>query len=295
MAWNQSAEPKQAKRSGWPFPPVRLKWLLLGLVVVAAGIWMTCGRSTTAAPDNVKTDKAKTARLEKRAKKSAPQTAEQAVRSKMPKQLPKRARKVRKGPVEMFDHLHGEDRKMAEAVQEALDADDLRATIEAAQKAMTSTNTEVRINAVEALGWFGAEALPELTGCMSDSDEEVRDAAENQWELAAQQVEKPDERFDIVAAALGTLSDENQLTSLGGILSCAATEAIDGEEDEVRSAEMRLHVVQTLVDIIEGDANQVNVAAAKEAFNDITNNEWRGLDEAQRYLDDPENYEPPEG
>jgi len=296
MAWNRSVE-SEKKQAGGGLTLHKLALGVVGLLAVASvGVWLACGRSAAPAVQESAASGKSANRLE-RHQKNPLQTAEQAVRNKMPKRLPKRDRKAqkkRKGVVEMFAHLSGDDRKNAEAVQAALDADDLKATVEAAKKSLASTNAEVRLNAVEALGWFGAEALPELTGCMADADDDVREAAGNQWELAVQEVESAEDRVNLTVAALGTLTDEDQLRSLGGLLSCAATESLGDAEDEDSASEKRIHVVQALVDIIEGGGKAVNVDAAKEAYNDITGNEWKGFDEAERYLADPDNYEPPE-
>ena len=194
---------------------------------------------------------------------------------------------------EMFEHLTGLDRKYAEAVQSAIDNDDFKATLAAAEKAMNSTNSEVRANAVEALGWFGVDALPELTGAMADPDEDVSNAAENAWELALGEIDDGSMRFSIAAAAMATISDKNHLATISGLLEGAALEAIDGESDPSKASDMRFSVIQKLVNIM--DSGRVdNVNQAKEAYEVITGFEWRGVEEAERYLQDPDNYELPE-
>jgi len=226
--------------------------------------------------------------------KADARSARERVQAAMPATLPQREKKqAMRLPADLFAHLKGLDRKRAEALQEALDNEDFSATAKAAKEALRSENPEIRQNAVEALGWFGAEALPELTTCMADADEDVRNAAANLWELAVQELESPAEQLPVVMAAFGALKDEDQLTSLGGILGGAALQWIDGEEDAGEVAKRRLSVVQGLVDIIEGEGcDPRNVAAAKQAFEDVCGHEWISFEEAGRYLEDPEGYDP---
>ncbi len=182
---------------------------------------------------------------------------------------------------------------MAESLQKSLDEDDLESTLAASEKALRSANAEVRLLAIEALGWFGHDALPELTEAMGDADEDVAEAAESAWELALSELDSADRRFSIAAAALATLGNEDHLISIAGQLSGAALEMIDGEDDEAKAAEKRLSVVQSLVDVM-GSKYRTNVEQAEEAYEDITGHEWRGIDEAELYLMDPDNYELPE-
>ena len=196
-------------------------------------------------------------------------------------------------PEKLFTHLTGEDRRLAEAVQNAIDSDDFEATAKAAAKAMASGNAEVRLNAVEALGWFGMDALPELTEAMADADEEVAEVAENAWELALSEIDDAGARFKIAKAALATLGNGDHLVSISGQLVGAALEMIDGEDDEAKAFDTRVEVVQSLVDIMDS-GRRANAKQAEEAYEDITGNEWRGIDEAEKYLLDPENYELPE-
>lgn len=194
---------------------------------------------------------------------------------------------------EFVDSLPAGDRKLVLAVQDALDNDDFKSVSKVADAVFCSTNPAVREAVVAAWGWFGAQALPELTGAMADPDEGVANAAENAWELALDELENASQRFSIAAAAMAAISDKNHLMTISGLLEGAALEVIDGETDPKKAAEMRVSVVQTLVDIMDsGSANSVQ--QVKEAYEDITGFEWRGIEEAELYLQDPDNYEMPE-
>ena len=194
---------------------------------------------------------------------------------------------------EMFDHMPEADRKLANNIQDALDDEDLEEISALAEEAQKSENPELRQHAVEALGWFGEEALPELTVWMSDPDEDVAQEAMNQWTSALSEVEKAEDRFEIAFAAFRTISDVNNLESIGTEISNAATELIDGAPNEEAASKQRVNVVQLLAEMIV-DGPEKNGNAAKEAFEDITGSKWISVDEAEKYLQDPDNYEAPE-
>lgn len=196
--------------------------------------------------------------------------------------------------IEMFEHLKGEDRRRAQAVQDALDADDFNKVLKAAEASMKSANPEVRSHAVEALSWFGADALPELTGLMADKDEDVAAEAASAWELALSEIEDCKQRFDIAMAAFATLTNEDALDSIGGLLTNSALELIDDEDDSAKAEENRLAVMQSIVDIIEGGLKGPNPEKAKTLYEDITGNEWISFEEVELYLADPENYATPD-
>lgn len=292
MAWNGSgpaSAPAKPQRKKAHVPAAA--WLVAGVVaaVMAVGWIVTAGRDADA------TEEESSAASNRKIRKNAGRYAvspEEAVRRALSPEAVAKARKPRKrAAIDILGNLQGADRKLAEAVQAALDADDFKKALPAANAALKSDNPEVRQNAVEALGWFGLPALPELTACMADPDDDVRQSAAHQWEMAVQEIDVPAQQFAVVAAAFATVSDEDQLVSLGGLLNGAATDMIDNEDDEAVAKESRVEVLQTLVDIIDS-GREKNMAAAKEAYKDITGNEWMGIDEAERYLADPDNYDP---
>ena len=193
----------------------------------------------------------------------------------------------------MFDDLPEAERKLCEAVQEALDAEDFKKTIDAVSQSMLSKNPEVRSHAVEALGWFGAEALPELTTLMGDPDEDVAQSAINAWESGISEIDDAKVRFKVAGMALRALSGEDALQSIGSQYSIAATELIDSAESEEAALDMRVMVIQAVVDMIDS-ANKRLSDLGCELYEDITGNEWLNVTEAEKYLNDPDNYEPPE-
>jgi hypothetical protein len=185
-------------------------------------------------------------------------------------------RKRMRTDVDIFANMQPADRKLAVAVQESLDKNDFNAVVEAVNAALKSTNPEVRENAVEALGWFGAEALPELTPLMSDVDADIAEAASSHWQLALSEIEDDGLRAKIAEAALPSISDENTIHLV---------------ISEITSQDDQFQIMQSLVNLIDCGRNRV-VNAAKEEYESLTGEPWSGIDAAEVWLD--ENYEPEE-
>lgn len=226
--------------------------------------------------------------------KARPLSAKQAVRDAMDS-LPsgrKRNRPRReKLKFDLLDGISGQERKKVEDLQKLLDADDTEGVMELASRAAESENPEVRMQALEALSWIGSDALPEMTALMADKDEEIAESARYHWEMALEQEDDPRSRFTIAGAALSAMDDKNSLASVGAMLANAATEIVDGEDDERQAAQLRQEVVQFFVDIIEEDQNAARVEAAKEAYEDFSGESWEGVEAAEEYLMSEFDYE----
>lgn len=167
----------------------------------------------------------------------------------------------------------------------------------AAAKAAASSNPSVRKEAVAAYSWHGEEALPELTPLMADVNAEVAEEAIDAVETALDEQEDPNLRFETAAAYLSTFSvNEDALEMLSGEMSSAAFEIIDADDDtpaaEQRALNNRNLVVDTINSLIQNGQGKC-VEAAKEAFSDITSEDWISYEEAQRWAMDPDNYEAP--
>lgn len=177
---------------------------------------------------------------------------------------------------EFLDELSSDDRKIVLSVQDALDENNFSAVASAAQHALKSTNPAVREAAVEALGWFGPQALPNLTPLMADADDDVANTAIAQWELAMSDIEDDDLRLSIVEATMKTLDSVEALTSI---------------VSEITSRDDDLEILESLVSIIES-GNEAGARVAREEYEQLTGEEWTDIDAANRWLD--ENYTPPE-
>ena len=116
------------------------------------------------------------------------------------------------------------EKSVVKELQAALDANNLRAVRRILSKFTASTSSgglggkvhrRLRLQAVQALGWFGKDAALDLMEYVADADEEVRTDAFSQFELALQDVEMGDrERAEILKGAMKVLKDDDQLESL---------------------------------------------------------------------------------
>lgn len=213
-------------------------------------------------------------RLSREGKKS--EYGERAVRRAIAGKIKKSSKNKTgsKKSVELFSHLPPADRRLAQTVQDALDNNDFRSVVRATEAALKSSNPEVRENAVEALGWFGAEALPELTPLMADKNDDVAEAAMNSWQLALSEIESDDTKAKIAEAAMPSLYNTDALKMI-------VTE-ITGQDDELK-------IMQSLVNLMQC-GNEKVVAVVKEEYESMTGDAWTGFDAAEAWLQ--ENYEP---
>lgn len=191
------------------------------------------------------------------------------------------------------DDMSAADRALYDAVQDALDAEDFARTRAAALRAYRSANPDVRLQAVEALGWFGEKALVDLVPMMGDANEDVAQEAANAWEGGLAEVEDTGLKLAFARTALKAIANADTLTMIGAQFSSAATELIDAAEGEAASR-LRVEAIQALVDLMDQPGSPKRAEISRELYEEITGHSWISLDEAERYLQDPENYEPPE-
>ena len=166
-----------------------------------------------------------------------------------------------------------EDQKIMAAAEEAIDKDDLELARSIAEKALASDNVELREAVVDALGWFGEPAMAELTPFLSDPNAEVAEAAASHWKDALQEIEDDGIKAGVIEMSLKALANKDLLEDV-------ADELIGIDE---------LAAVQVIANVME-NGSEAAVAAAQEAYDSITGEEWSGVDAAEAWL--KENYVP---
>jgi len=124
------------------------------------------------------------------------------------------------------DQLTDLQKSVLKDIQDALDAEDLKALRKALSKFTASIQKGglggyanvprvMRSAAVQALGWFGSKAAVDLIDFMADSDEDVSSEAFDQFEFALQDVSLSDyERAAIVKATAKALTDADRIDTL---------------------------------------------------------------------------------
>ena len=173
------------------------------------------------------------------------------------------------------ESLSPRDRACVEAIEAALDDNDYAKLLPSITTASKSASSDVRAQAVEALRWFGKEALAELTIFMADSDDDVRTSACDAWTSALFEVEDPTLKGKLVVSAMEILTDADQLESM-----------VMEINDLPNSAQMEI-----LTRLIEG-GNKVAAEVAREHYEFVTGEPYESRDAAQKWLqenpDDPE-------
>lgn len=121
--------------------------------------------------------------------------------------------------------LNDFSRKILQDLQEALDSENFSRVSKLVAKMLEippdpkfgkdGVATLLRRKAVEALGWFGAKAMPELVGMLGDADPEIVQATFDQFSLALEDYTLSDyERADIVVMAAKVLTNSDDLEML---------------------------------------------------------------------------------
>lgn len=164
------------------------------------------------------------------------------------------------------------EQELMAAAEKAIELDDLETARALAASALESPNQELRESVVDALGWFGEDAMAELLPFMADSDEDVADAAKSHWMSALQEVEDDGVKAGIIEMSMKAITDADTLEDV-------ADELIGIDE---------LAAVQVVVNLIEEGG--ASAEAAKEVYNSITGEDWSDVDAAESWLQD--NYEP---
>ena len=174
-----------------------------------------------------------------RQKRRSPKDAARRTRSGAPK-----AEGVREKPVLTAvdtgePEFTAAERLKLEAVQSALDGDDLSAVLKAITGFERERDPRLRRKAVEALSWFGKKAVPGLARFLSDGDEDVAGMANDALVHALGDFEESenDLKAEYIRTILssGEMLDDDAIFMIAGELRCILDDAL---------------VVQTAADII---------------------------------------------
>ena len=166
------------------------------------------------------------------------------------------------------------DQVVMAAAAAAIENDDLKSALELAKTALISDNRDLREAVVDALGWFGAQALTELLPFMADPDSEVAESAQSNWLGALQELSDDGMKAGIIEMTVKVLKDKDVMENV-------ANELIGMDE---------LAAVQVIANLVEEGGEAATVA--KEVYDTITGEEWKDVDAAELWLQ--ENYTPPE-
>lgn len=192
----------------------------------------------------------------------------------------------------VVDNYSPADRKLADAVQSALDDDNFERTRKAVAKAMESENPDVRQEAVNALGWFGDKALVELTRAMADKNADVAELARSHVENTLMGMED-DDRAVVLAGEYVNLfaEDEEAVTMFAGVLSAAGTRITDPDDassaEDVAKAKGNRAGIVDIVDEMIGKGGKL-AEKGRELYEEIVGEEWTDRATADKWANDIE-------
>ena len=250
---------------------------LTALLAVVIGVRALSAGGGDAPASHARTERKKALlKHRQKARGTAREEVRRTLDGKVEASKPKEKKKKNAWGDGMFKDMSAADRVVAVSIQEALDNEDYAAVRAQLEKALASPDPELRSHMIDALSWFGAEALPELTAFLGDKDPDIAEEAANNWQIALSDIEDDTLRASTAQAAMTALSNKDALAML-------ATE-ITMQDDELK-------IVQALVDIIEEGTPEA-VEVARESYEELTGEKWRGIDSAEAWLQ--ENYEPSE-
>jgi hypothetical protein len=246
-------------------------WYVVGAAILVALGWLVF------APVEVKEvaskgEKTKVEKAQKKVEKAKRKMEKKVKREKSAAEKPKMIVE------ENDDEYTPEERKIADAIQAALDDDDLKAMQASIEAAANSTNVLLRQAAVDALAWFGEKALPELTMFMADKDDDVRGAACDAWTMAVSTIENTEVRGAAVQAAMSVVYDRDRLDSM--VM----------EINDMSNVQQ----LQILTQLIEGD-NKIAAEAAKEHYEFVTGEAYESVEAAEKWLKENPDEESEEG
>ena len=261
------------------------KFVIAGVVmaaaVVAAVVIVRGGKSPADAPGAVDTGAARRpgSAMERPANHAEESALGKGKRSKPTAEEVKALRAQRRAmrqTTEDRTDLTPDEKRVMLAIEKALDDESLDDLKKALPEAAASKNVEIRSDLVDALGWFGKEAMNDLLPFMADPDEDVRSSAIDNWTSALGEISHEKTRADVIESAMMVVDDEDALESM-------TMELNDLDE---------LIAIQTIINVVEsGKAPPEAVAAAREEYEFITGEDYTNVEDANKWME--ENYDSP--
>lgn len=160
-----------------------------------------------------------------------------------------------------------DQKQLMRAMSQAMDDNDFSALKSLSDIVMECPNAEIRERFVEDLGWFWEQAVPELLGFMTDPNDDVAQAARDQWIDGVQAIDDDAEKAALLITVSKVMTDSAALESFA---------------DELMSMD-ELLALQTIVDTIDTGTPQA-VKAVKDMYETITGEEWSDVEAAEGWL-----------
>jgi len=161
------------------------------------------------------------------------------------------------------------DERVIEQLDDAVEKEDFAAALAIVNEHKKSTNAALRLRCVESIGWFGGKSAKVLESFLADPDADVRSEAQDQWDSAVNDIDDEHERGILVESAMELVRDRD-------VMDTVATQLNDLPPSLS---------IDIIVHLIKG-SNSVARAAAKEAYEFVTGDNWKGAKAAQKWLEE---------
>jgi len=145
----------------------------------------------------------------------------------------------------------------AELLDELISCDKTTDALRHARNLMDSTNVNIRVRVVEALGWIGRRAIPEISEMMNDKSPAVAEQALTAWEQAFAEIDKESRQASVAVETAAMLKNPDQITSV--LLHMADIEQSIS--------------LPALADFIENGRGNVASECARDVYKHITGGE----------------------
>lgn len=182
----------------------------------------------------------------------------------------KRARRIR-----FEDSYSPAERQMSDRLQAALDNNELKDVREVAKTLRAQKNPDLKIEAIDALGFFGKDALSDLIPFLKDASNEVVDSASDRISSMLDELDENEKEFkaDFITMMLSTK----------GLCNAEATDQFVGQLESIGSDDEKL-AVRMIAQLIEGEQIDDRVKArAKEAYEFVTGDAYTTFEAAEKW------------
>lgn len=177
--------------------------------------------------------------------------------------------------IRIEDPYTPEERKLADNLQSALDENELEGVRAAVKKIAGEKNPDLKVEAVDALAFFGKAALNDLTGFLRDPSQDVIDSASDAISRALDELEESENKFK--------LEFVQTLMSAKDLCSEDAVNTFAGQIESVGSDDEKL-AVQTIVQLIaDENVSKLVKNRMKESYEFVTGEEYTTVKAAEAW------------
>lgn len=171
-----------------------------------------------------------------------------------------------------------EERKLADNLQDASDENKLDVVRKAVEAIKKQKNPDLKIEAIDALAFFGKDALTDMMEFLRDTDKGVVDSAADNLSRALDEMDEKDNAFKAEFIS--------NLLSIKDLCGADVTDVFMGQIECIGGDDEKL-AAKTIVQLIQNaEASKAVKARAKEAYEFVTGEEYTTLEAAEKWFAD---------